>query len=191
MQKAWDGDLRLLSVGRLDPEKNPLLLPEILALLRQTDDRWRLAIAGQGSMESELRAHAEELGVSDSIEWLGHVKNGADLQAEYRASQAFLHVSFTEGLPQVLFEAHAAGLPIVATDVGGVSAGLQGGRTGLLVPPADASAARVALERLRDDPDLRHGLVQRGLESARQDTFEAQAQRIIDFFTSRLDPVPT
>lgn len=187
LSRSWDGDLRLLSVGRLDPEKNPLLLPEILAGLRAEDRRWRLTVAGDGPLSEAVAARAAELGVTEAIELVGHVRNGPALQALYRQSQAFLHVSFTEGLPQVLFEAHAAGLPIVATDVGGVRAGLDGGRTGLLVPPADADAAVAALRRLRDDRDLREELIERGLTRAGQETFEAQAQRIFEFFTNHLD----
>ena len=61
-------------------------------------------------------------------------------EERYRLADAFLHVSLTEGLPQVLFEAAAAGLPIVATDVGGVAEAL-GSERGIVVPPGDAGAA--------------------------------------------------
>lgn len=186
--KSWEGELWLLSVGRLGPEKNPTLLPEILALLRKTDTRWRLAIAGSGPMEQPVRQRAAELGVEHAVELLGYVPNGAALRHEYRRSHAFLHVSFTEGLPQVIFEAQAAGVPIVATDVGGVADALEGGRTGLLVPPADAPAAVGALQRLRDDEPLRDGLVARGLTRARAQTMDIQLDRITEFFEGHLYP---
>jgi glycosyltransferase involved in cell wall biosynthesis len=86
----------------------------------------------------------------------------------------------------VIFEAYAAGLPIVATDVGGVSSALAGGDAGLLIPPASAPAAVAALERLRDEPDLRRRLIERGLELAAGDTMDAQLDRIVEFFSSRL-----
>lgn len=186
LARSWKGELRLLSVGRLDREKNPLLLPEILAQLRADDQRWRLTVAGDGPLMGAVAGRAAELGVAEALELAGHVRNGPALRDLYRDSLAFLHVSFTEGLPQVLFEAHAAGLPIVATDVGGVRAGLEGGRTGLMIPAADAGAAVAALRLLLEDTELRQGLIERGLERARRDTFESQAQRIVDFFSSHL-----
>jgi len=148
--KPWTGELRLLSVGRLDQEKNSTLLADIVAELRSSDPRWTLDVAGVGPLLEPLRERARELGVEQAVRLHGYVPNGAPLRELYASANAFLHVSLTEGLPQVLFEAHAAGLPIVATDVGGVSDALSAGRTGLLVAARDAPAAAHALERLRD-----------------------------------------
>jgi glycosyltransferase involved in cell wall biosynthesis len=179
--RDWDApQLRLLSVGRLDPEKNPLLLPEILALLRARDPRWQLAVAGDGPLAQQLMARAAELGVDDSLELLGYVPNGPMLRRLYAGAHAFLHVSLTEGLPQVLFEAQAAGLPLVATDVGGVRAAVE--HAALLVPPRDAAAASAAVERLRTEPELRRRLTAASLENARAETLEAQLERILAFF---------
>lgn len=184
VERSWEGPLRLVSVGRLDSEKNPLLLAEILALLRGRDPRWELMVIGQGPLEQALRDRAAELGVSDALDVKGYVTNGPELWQLYRGANAFLHVSFTEGLPQVLFEAQAAGTPVVGTDVGGVAAALDGGRSGLLIPPGDAGAAATALERLRDDPELRARLVRAGIEHATRETRDAQLDRIYDFFRS-------
>jgi glycosyltransferase involved in cell wall biosynthesis len=182
LERSWEGELRLLTVGRLDPEKNPLLLPEILALLRRADPRWRLTVVGSGPLEQQLRARSEQLGLAGAVELAGYVPLGEPLWRRYRDSHAFLHVSLTEGLPQVLFEAHAAGLPVVATDVGGVRAALEDGRGGLLVPPRDAAAAAEAVDRLRTDPALRRQLVERGLEVAARETMDAQLDRLVAFF---------
>jgi len=124
--------------------------------------------------------------VSDAMDLLGYIPNGPRLTAEYRRSHAFMHVSLTEGLPQVIFEAQAAGLPIVATDVGGVADALAGGDAGLLIPPVDAPAAVAALELLRDDERLRGHLIERGLELATRDTMDAQLDRIFEFFESHI-----
>jgi len=185
-ERSWDGPLRLLSVGRLDPEKNPVLLADVLARLRERDGRWTLDVAGNGPMSEAVRRRAAELGVGEHLRLLGHVPNGPRLNELYRASHGFLHVSFTEGLPQVLFEAHAAALPIVATDVGGVRAALDDGAAGLLVPPADAERAARAVERLRDDPALRRRLVEHGLELARRSTMEHSHDRIVRFIDEQL-----
>lgn len=180
--RPWSGEI--LTVGRIDSEKNPLLLPEILALLRRDDDRWRLIVVGQGPLEDDLRTRARELGVDDALELRGYVANGPELWELYRNASAFLHVSLTEGLPQVLWEAMAAGTPVVATDVGGVSRALGGGALGVLVPPGDAHAAADALARVRDDSALREALVRGGLEQARRETTDAQLERILRFFSS-------
>ncbi len=103
--------------------------------------------------------------------------------AVYRRSHAFLHISWTEGVPQVLFEAFAAALPVVATAVGGVREAVRGG-AGLLVEPGDPEAPAEALERLAGDPDLRQSLVQAGLERVHEHTLEAEIGRLTAFLRS-------
>jgi glycosyltransferase involved in cell wall biosynthesis len=192
---AWDGELRLLSVSRLDPEKNPLLLPVVLAELRARDPRWRLIVAGDGPLRAAFEARVAELGLCDAVELHGEVANGPELWSLYRSCHAFLHVSHTEGLPQVLFEAHAAGLPLVATAVGGVPAAV--GDTALLVPPADAAAATAAVERLAAEPELRHRLIEAGFRTAKRETLEAQVARHAEFFRAGIasarteEPLPS
>lgn len=172
-------ELRLLTVSRLDEEKNPLLLADVLKRLVDADPRWRLLVAGEGPLAAELSARLRELGVDGRAELLGHVDLDPGLHELYRTSHAFLHVSWTEGLPQVLFEAFAAGLPVVATDVGGVAA--AAGDAALLVPPGDPDAAAQALLRLAADPRLRERLAQRALARARETTLEATAATLAAF----------
>jgi glycosyltransferase involved in cell wall biosynthesis len=178
--KDWGGELRLLSVGRVDSEKNPLLLPEILARLSRTAT-WRLIVVGEGPLAAAVAARAAELDVVERLELRGYVSHTDGLRRLYETSHAFLHISHTEGVPQVLFEAQAAGLPVVATDVGGVAAALGHGERGLLVPPRDAAAAADACERLRCDPELRDDLIRSGLEFARSESIEVQLDRVIGF----------
>jgi glycosyltransferase involved in cell wall biosynthesis len=184
LARSWEGQLRLLSVGRLDPEKNPLLLPDVLAGLRRLHAGWHLTVAGDGPLARALERRIHELGLIGAVTLLGDVPYGPRLRELYRSSHAFLHVSLTEGLPQVVFEAMAAGLPIVATDVGGLAAALGDGDAGLLVPPRDAGAAIAALERLRDDELLRQRLMAAGLELVSQTTMEVQLERLEGFFRS-------
>ena len=97
----------------------------------------------------------------------------------YRDSHALLHVSWTEGLPQVLLEAFAAGLPMVATDVGGIREAV--GDAVLLVPPGDPEAAAEALDRLAGDPELRARLVSAGHEYVSTRTLAHESMRVADF----------
>jgi glycosyltransferase involved in cell wall biosynthesis len=185
--RSWgDGELRLVSVSRLDPEKNPLLLLDVIHALRARDPRWRLTIAGDGPLRPQMEARVAALGLNGAVDLRGEVPNGPALWELYRDSHAFLHVSFTEGLPQVLFEAQAAGVPIVATAVGGVPEALARGAGGLLVEPGDADAAVEALERLQADPELRRRLITAAHENARRETLEAQLDRLVDFFGREL-----
>jgi glycosyltransferase involved in cell wall biosynthesis len=174
--------VELLSVGRLDPEKAPEMLLKALALLeKRTPGHYRLTIVGDGQLENQLRAEADRFG--DAVRFRGHVPNGPELFKLYRASDVFVHVAHTEGLPQVLTEAQAAGLPIVATDVGGVRAGLGGGAEALLVPPNDPEALAAAVARLASDGDLRADFRKRGFARSRSLTLERQAARVAAFIS--------
>lgn len=176
----WSGEVRLLTVGRVEPEKNPLLVVDLLAeLQRQRPGKFRLAWAGEGPLENAVRERAAMRGVADRLELLGYVAFGSKLLDQYRDADAFVHVSFTEGVPAVLIEAIATALPVVATDVGGVSAAV--GDAALLVPPADLEAVTAAVLRLTDEPDLRRALVERGLARAATLTLEAEAERVARF----------
>jgi glycosyltransferase involved in cell wall biosynthesis len=181
-ERDWSGEIGLFTVGRIDAEKNPLLVVEALAALeRARPGGFRLRWAGVGPLADDVRRRAEELGVGDRIELLGYVPFGPQLLELYRSAHMLVHVSLTEGVPQVLVEALASGTPIVATDVGGVGAALEGGRAGLLVPPADVQALTAAVLRLSGEAELRARLVARGLELARERTLEAEAGRVANF----------
>jgi len=178
------GELRALSVGRLEEEKNPLLLADALAILGELDPRWKLVVCGEGPLEDALRRRLEELGVADRAELLGYVAHDDGLRDVYRASHALLHVSWTEGVPQVLFEAFAARLPVVATAVGGVRAAAEG--CALLIDPGNPEAAADALERLRSDPVLRSELIEAGAVNVSTRTLDAEARRVAEFLARAL-----
>jgi glycosyltransferase involved in cell wall biosynthesis len=173
----------VLSVGRLEQEKNPLLLAEIIALLCAADPRWRLLVCGEGPLEDDLRRRLSELGVADRVDLLGYVPHDQGLREIYRSSHALLHVSWTEGLPQVLFEAFAARLPVVATAVGGVPA--AAGDAALLVEPGDAHQPVAALTRVAGEPELRRRLTEAGAQRVASHTLEAEAGRVARFLAAR------
>lgn len=170
---------RLLAVGRLDAEKNPLLLADVLAGLNATGPRWHLDVCGDGPLREALAARLAETGQRAQAALHGHVPAGDELWSLYRDSDALLHVSLTEGFPQVLIEAFAAGLAVVATDVGGVRDGV--GDAAELIAPADAAAAIAAIERIESQPALRQARVQAGLTLARSHTIGAEAARVARF----------
>jgi glycosyltransferase involved in cell wall biosynthesis len=181
-ERAYDRELTVLTVGRIDAEKNPLLLPEILVRLRASARDWRLVICGEGPLRGPLEERFAELGLRDRVQLPGYVPIDGGLMQLYRSSHAFLHVSLTEGFPQVLIEAFASCLPVVATAVGGVPAAADG--AALLVSPRDAGAAADALERVAADAALRERLIKTGSERARQGTLEAASARVIEFLAA-------
>jgi glycosyltransferase involved in cell wall biosynthesis len=175
-----DPGFSVLSVGRLETEKNPLLLADVLAGLVARDPRWRLVVAGEGPMREELEERLGSLGVADHADLRGYVPVDAGLHDLYRSADYFLHISWTEGLPQVIFEAFAARLPVVATAVGGVPD--AAGDAALLVPPGSADPAVDALMRLAADDALSARLVESGVERVRQHTTTAEVKRVAEFF---------
>ncbi|MDQ3935941.1 MAG: glycosyltransferase family 4 protein [Actinomycetota bacterium] len=179
--RSYDGDgpLVALSVGRIEREKNPLLLADVLARLREEDSRWRLVVCGEGPMMEELASRLRSLGVEEHCDLRGYVPIDGELPGLYRSSHALLHVSWTEGVPQVLFEAFAAGLPVVATAVGGVAD--AAGDAALLVEPGDAEAPASALASIGRDAELRRRLAEAGGARVREHTTEAECRRVADF----------
>ena len=182
--RPYAGELRALSVGRLETEKNPLLLADIAAKLNHPGCRWGLEVCGEGPLRGALAGRLEVLGVGARVELVGYLPMGPELFERYRTAHAFLHVSWTEGVPQVLYEAFAAGLPVIATDVGGVAEAV--GDAALLIPAGDADAAAQALNRISDDKQLRERLIERGLGIVRRHTLDAEAARVAAFMRREL-----
>ncbi len=184
LRRDYGGELQVLSVGRLEEEKNPLLLADVLAgLAKAGAGDWRLVVCGEGPLEGPLRERLRDLGVEGRAELRGYVEQGEAMRAAYGDAHALLHISWTEGLPQVIIEALAARLPVVATDVGGIGSAV--GPAALLVPPGDSEAAVAALLRIRADEALRARLVDAGSEYARAHTIEAETGRLAPFMEQR------
>jgi glycosyltransferase involved in cell wall biosynthesis len=151
----------------------------VLARLGRGGDRWRLIVCGEGAMQATLADRLRELGIAERAELKGYVPFGPRLLALYRDSHALLHVSWTEGLPQVLVEAFAAGLPVVATDVGGVARAV--GEAVRLIPPGDAGAVAAELEAIAADGALREGLIRAGHDYAASRTVTIEVERLARF----------
>jgi glycosyltransferase involved in cell wall biosynthesis len=179
--RGWE-EVELVTAGRIEPEKDPLLLVEALAdLERRQPGRYRLVWLGSGTLEADVRARANQLGVAHLVDFCGYVPFGSAVLDALRRANVFVLTSATEGVPQALVEAMACGTPIVATDVGGVRRALDGGKAGLLVKPGDPKAVANAVMRLADDQSLRDRLAGRALELARDQTLEGEALRAARF----------
>lgn len=138
----------LLAVGRLSEQKGFADLLEAFAVVKAQHPEAFLAIAGAGELQGELNARLEGLGLAGHARLLG---GRGDVPQLLRASDLFVSSSLWEGLPVAVLEAMAAGLPIVATQVGEVPLTVVAG-TGLLVPPAQPQQLAAALQTLLADP---------------------------------------
>lgn len=139
-------DMRVCFVGRLEPQKNLLALVEAM---RGVDGK--LVLYGEGSQRKKLEDTAREHGVD--VELCGRIAN-EDLPAALNACTIFVLPSLYEGNPKVLLEAMACGLPVVGTDVEGITNVIEDGLTGVLCD-TDPISIRQAIKRLLDDPALR------------------------------------
>ncbi len=173
------GHVELLTVGRLEQEKNPLMLADLLAELCRDDAvHWTIAVCGEGPLAGPLEQRLRDLGLAERATLHGYVPFD-DMDGRYRAADVLVSPSWTEGFPQVIVEAFAAGLPVVATDVGGVGDGAPGAV--MLVPPGDVAAAAAAVRRVVADRALRRALVSAGATWARAHTMEAEVERLVAF----------
>jgi glycosyltransferase involved in cell wall biosynthesis len=141
----------LVFVGRVVPIKRLDLLLRALAQAGGPGPRLRLALVGDGEERPGLEALASELGIERDVLFLGYRR---ELRSLFAAADVGVLSSDNEGTPVSLIEAGAAGLPAVATDVGGVGE-VVSEQTGILVPPGDPAALAGALRQMADDPERR------------------------------------
>jgi glycosyltransferase involved in cell wall biosynthesis len=157
---------RVLMLGRLSAQKRPDLAVQAFALARRGRDGAELHLVGDGPWRERTEALVRELGVGGSVRFLGLADDVPALLA--RAACVILSSDY-EGCPLSVIEAMAAGVPVVATRVGGVPELLGDGRSGLVVEPGSAEELAGALGILLDDPARARAL---GAEARR----EAQAR---------------
>jgi len=139
-----------LAVGRFEAAKD---YPNMLQAFKMVVDKKQdtlLLLAGQGSLLEETRKLANELDLEDKVRFLGVRRDVPDLM---NAADAYVMSSAWEGMPMVLLEAEACGLPVVATDVGGNSEVILNNKSGYIVPPGDSEALAAAMMKMMALPE--------------------------------------
>ena len=147
------------TVARLDSVKRVDVLLHALTSLPQVYS----LIVGEGPKRASLLALSKRLDLTDRVRLVGHQEN---VSAWLAALDVFVLSSDWEGMPNALLEAMAAGLPVVATAVGGIPDVVVEGVNGFLVPPRDPTSLAQAITRMLDDPDRRHRMGQAGRKRA-------------------------
>ena len=154
-----------LAVGRFEIAKDYPNMLHAFAQVCQRDSSAVLLLVGHGSLQQETESLAQSLGLGDRIRFLGVRSDVPEVMA---AADGYVMSSAWEGMPIALLEAGAAGLPIVATRVGGNHEVVRDGESGFLVPPRDAAALGQAMLRLMEQaPERRRDMGERGREHVR------------------------
>lgn len=131
----------------------------------QFGKKFKLKIAGEGNFLSDLKAQAEELEISNDVEFTGTLDE-KQLPAFLQGLDIYVHASLGETMSTAIMQAMACGLPVIASDVKGINNMIQNNKTGILVPPLDAPALAEALSSLVNDPALSKELAGNALEYA-------------------------
>jgi glycosyltransferase involved in cell wall biosynthesis len=152
-----EGPISVLCVGRLVPIKGQLVLLEAVAELVRGAHDVRVVLVGAGPMHDALAAAARRLGIEERVELTGPLGHPEVLE-RIRAADIFCLPSFAEGVPVVLMEAMALGVPVVTTRVMGIPELVEDGASGLLVAPGSRDDLVVSLRRLIEDRALGHAL---------------------------------
>jgi glycosyltransferase involved in cell wall biosynthesis len=173
------GAINVLYAGRLTKEKGVELLADAFLAARVHDPRLHLVLAGGGPEEDALKAR-----LGDCATFLGWL-TGEALARAYASADAFLFASRTDTFGQVILEAQASGLPVVAVDEGGPASLIEHGETGLLAT-ADDEALADALLAVVGAPLLAERLRRGGLAAVRERTWDAALARLADGYRRTL-----
>jgi glycosyltransferase involved in cell wall biosynthesis len=180
------GEFVWLAIGRFEIAKDYPNMLRAFARVRERCPQAILLLVGGGSLQSDTESLAQALGLDGVVRFLGVRDDVPELMS---AADAYVMSSAWEGMPIVLLEATAAGLPVVATVVGGNQEVVRDGESGLLVPPRDSDALAHAMVRLMDSPEAeRRSMGARGREHVRinyglgrvVDRWEALYREVLD-----------
>lgn len=184
---------RLLFVGRFTAEKGLRILLEAFAMLCRRYPNLELNLAGDGPERAAMEDRARSLGIENEVRFLGF-QSQAQVRELLARTDVFALASFAEGVPVVLMEAMAAGVPVVATQIAGIPELVEDGDSGFLVPPGDAKSLADRIGQLLDDPALRNRLAQSAREIVETDfnlLYESQrlCEIMADAMEGRVAPV--
>jgi glycosyltransferase involved in cell wall biosynthesis len=182
-----DAEVVILAAGRLSQEKGQAnLLGATAQLVRMGDlPPFRVVIVGDGPERDALSRQAETFGISDKVVFAGFQR---DMAPYFAMAHILALPSHSEGSPNVVLEAMSAGLPIAATNVGGVPEILEDGKTGLLVPARDPVAMAAAIRQLMTDAELSRRLGASAQAEARSAyTLESYRHKLVRFYQGTLE----
>ncbi len=186
LSSRWGLPLETRWVGTLAamvPHKDHETLLKAAALVLKERADTRFILVGEGPLRASLQSLAVELGIQGSVVFTGFQDGPGDW---LRSLDLYAHSSWGEGMGSVLLEAMACGLPIAATDAGGIPEVVENRRTGLLCPARDPGALSRSILEALSDPGAAHGRALAGLETVRAFGMEAMGRRMLEVYASLL-----
>jgi glycosyltransferase involved in cell wall biosynthesis len=163
----------------------PILLRAV-ARLKANHPAVKLTIAGDGPDRQRLVEMAGELGITENVAFLGY-QTQRQVRELLAQTDAFVLASFAEGVPVVLMEAMAAGVPVVATRIAGIPELVDDGVSGFLVPPGDPKTLADRVDQLLRDPGLRASLGAKGRQKVeREFDLAVEADKLCRILTEAL-----
>ena len=181
MPEPFIGDRKkqIVSVGRLQPQKNHKLLLDAFAEFHKVYADYELHIFGIGELENELKKKAEELQIADYVVFRGFC---SDVQNEIRDSAMFVLSSDYEGISNSMIEALAMGVPVISTDcpVGGSRTYVENGVNGILTPVGNQKALSDAMIKLADNPEIAKKFSANGAKIKEQYSLEKIADKFLE-----------
>jgi colanic acid/amylovoran biosynthesis glycosyltransferase len=179
---------RAVQAGRLIEKKGLPVTLRAFALFQRRHPNANLTIAGEGPLLGQLQNLARELNIDRRVSFTGFISQ-EQLREIYYGSHIFLHPSQRghdgnqEGIPNSMLEAMASGLPVFATDHGGIPEAIQNGVSGVLVPERDHEKLAAALLDATQDPGFLSRIARNGAEIVRKNfDLRAQAQRLVEIY---------
>jgi glycosyltransferase involved in cell wall biosynthesis len=172
-----------INVSALADGKGQKDLLEAASIASRRAPRLRLWIAGEGPLEDALRAKQGALGLEQVVQFLGF---RADIMSLLHAADFFCLPTLHEGLGSSILEAMSAGLPVVATRVGGIPEIVEDGRTGILVSPSDPGSLADAMVEMATSPDLREAMGARGVARAGAFSADRTAEATYEVYRAAL-----
>lgn len=181
---GFDGRSPLIGiVARLSPVKGHHFLLQALSELRH-ELRVQCLVVGDGPTRDSFLKETQALGLNGSVRWIRWIQDSADILP---LLDIFVLPSLQEGLSLSILEAQAAGVPVVASNVGGISEVVMDGKTGILVPPQDPQALKQALKHLFEHPALARQMGRAGSEHVREAfSLDRMADQVVQVYDTVL-----
>jgi glycosyltransferase involved in cell wall biosynthesis len=153
--------LQILTIGSLIPRKGVKDIIKALKLIKESKTGFRLSIIGTGIEENNLKQLVVSSGMSGQVSFLGNI-SPQDIPHHFSKADVFILASYSEGRPNVILESLAAGVPVIATQIDGVTELIKENITGLLFLPGDSEQLAKQIGRLKNNRELGNELAKRG-----------------------------
>jgi glycosyltransferase involved in cell wall biosynthesis len=185
MNADMTSPINLLYVGRISNEKGLAYLVHAVKNLIQKGLVTNLTLCGEGKEKDELERLASELDIKNNIRFTGQIP-WEKIKRIYSSHDIFVLPSLSEGVPKVILESMAAGLPVIATRIGGIPNLINQNENGILIPPKSPSAIANAVENIFKNRGLREEIIQNAYKYVEHHTAEKQAHKISDIIFQRV-----